>query len=205
MKTRYGTDAFRYYLLREMAFGQDAVFSDEALVARVNADLADNFGNLANRVLRMQQRYFAGAVQPLASTPAPEDAALRAAFATARGELAAHMDAFAFHRALESIWQAMDHANRYVQTTAPFRLAADAATRPRAGHILHELLEALRAAAELTAPFVPESAQRLWSMLGLAGEPRLEGSPPWGRAFAAGHLTAAPQILFPRIETEAPG
>ncbi len=205
MKTRYGMDVFRYYLLREMAFGQDAVFSDTALVARVNADLADNFGNLANRVLRMQQRYFAGEVQALAAEPRPEDVALRAAFATARQELATHMNAFAFHRALEGIWQAMGHANQYVQATAPFRLAADAATRPRAGHILHELLEALRVAAELAEPFVPESARRLWSMLGLSGEPRLAGSPPWGQAFPPGHFTATPQILFPRIETETLG
>src|SRR6185295_51924 len=83
MKARYGMDAFRYYLLREMAFGQDAEWSEAALVVRLNADLANSLGNLASRVLAMQQRYWKGELQPLA--PEPIDLALRAAFATARG------------------------------------------------------------------------------------------------------------------------
>src|SRR6185295_6870340 len=78
MQARYGMDAFRYYLLREMSFGQDAEFSEAALVTRLNADLANGFGNLASRVLAMQQRYFKGEVQPLA--PEGPDAALRQAF-----------------------------------------------------------------------------------------------------------------------------
>ncbi len=204
MKTRYGMDAFRYYLLREMAFGQDAVFSESALVARLNADLANNFGNLVSRVLSMQQRYFGGEVQPLAATPAAEDIALRAAFTGARREIDEHVGAFAFHRALEALWRAIDHANGYVQTTAPFQQAKDPARRPRVGHILHELLEALRTTAELVAPFLPESADRLWRMLALPGAPRVDESPSWGRAFPPGHVTGQAEILFPRIETECP-
>jgi methionyl-tRNA synthetase len=200
MKTRYGMDAFRYYLLREMAFGQDAVFSEESLVTRANADLANSLGNLASRVLAMQQRYFAGRVQPLAATPAVEDGALRAAFSRARRELEEHVEAFALHRALEALWQAIGQANQYVQSTAPFVLAKDPARRARVGEILHELLEGLRVTAELAEPFVPDTSRRLWTLLGREGAPRLDRSPPWGAAFAAGHTTLPPEVLFPRIE-----
>jgi methionyl-tRNA synthetase len=198
MKARYGMDAFRYYLLREMAFGQDAEFSEAALVARLNGDLANGLGNLASRVLAMQQRYFGGVLQPLA--PEPADAALRAAFASARGELEAHVGALAFHRALEALWRALDHANKYVVDTSPFTLAKDPARRPRVGAILHELCEALRTTAQLAEPFLPETARRLAELLGFPLARLGDLDLPWGEAFPAGHRTASPQPLFPRIE-----
>jgi methionyl-tRNA synthetase len=201
MKARYGMDAFRYYLLRDMAFGQDAEFSEAALVARLNGDLANGLGNLASRVLRMQQSYFAGAVQPRA--PEPADEALRGAFAVARTEIDAHVAEFAFHRALEALWRALDHANKYVTTTAPFTLAKDPARRPRVGAILHELCEALRVTAQLVEPFLPETARRLARLLGLPVERLADLDLAWGAAFPAGHTTAAPVALFPRVETAA--
>src|SRR5262249_23875408 len=129
MKARYGMDAVRYYLLRDMAFGQDAEFSEATFVARLNGDLANGLGNLASRVLRMQQSYFQGLVQPRA--PEPVDEALREAFSLARRELERHVAELAFHRALEALWRALDHANRYVTETAPFTLAKDPPRRPR--------------------------------------------------------------------------
>ena len=204
MKARYGMDSFRYYLLREMAFGQDAVFSEGALVTRLNADLANNLGNLVSRVLAMQQRYFGGHVQPLSSAPAREDLTLREAFSTARRELEEHVATLAFHRALEALWRAVDQANRYIVDTVPFTLARDPAQRPRVGEILHELLEALRTSAELVEPFLPETAHRLWTLLRLPNKPSLHSSPPWGAAFPAQHTIAAPEALFPRIEVTAP-
>src|SRR4029450_737808 len=112
MKARFGMDAFRYFLLREMAFGQDAVFSEDAFVTRVNADLANNLGNLVSRTLAMQRRYFDGAVHP---PGALSDAARApaAAFDTARREVALFTEQLAFHRALEALWRAIDHANKY--------------------------------------------------------------------------------------------
>jgi methionyl-tRNA synthetase len=188
----------RYYLLRDMAFGQDAEFSEAALVTRLNADLANGLGNLASRVLRMQQSYFQGAVQPRA--PEPADEALREAFVTARRELEANVQELAFHRALEALWRALDHANKYVTDTAPFTLAKDPARRPRVGAILHELCEALRVTAQLVEPFLPETALRLGGMLGLAPERLADLDLPWGRGFAPGHRTAPPEPLFPRVE-----
>ncbi len=201
MQARYGMDAFRYYLLREMAFGQDADFSEAALVARLNADLANGLGNLASRVLAMQQRYFGGLVQPLA--PTPVDQALRAAFAEARRDLDAHVAEFAFHRGLEAVWRALDHANKYVVETAPFTLVKEPAGRARAGAVLHELCEALRVTAQLVSPFLPETAARLVRLLGLPSEVLRRLDLPWGEAFPAGHRTAAAEPLFPRVELPA--
>ncbi len=185
MQARYGHDAFRYFLLREMAFGQDADFSEAALVTRLNADLANGLGNLASRVLAMQQRYFEGALQPLA--PDAADLALREAFAAARRELEAHVEQLAFHRGLEAVWRALDHANKYVTETAPFRLAKDPAQRPRVGAILHELCEALRVTAQLVAPFLPGDARTLLVAARPAGE-----RPDRARPRVGHHLPARP-------------
>jgi methionyl-tRNA synthetase len=198
MKARYGMDAFRYYLLREMAFGQDAEFSEPALVARLNGDLANGLGNLASRVLAMQQRYFGGVLQALA--PAPADLALREAFTTARRELEGHVAGLAFHRALEALWRALDHANKYVVETSPFTLAKDPGKKPRVGAILHELCEGLRVTAQLVEPFLPETARRLAGQLGFPLARLGELELPWGEAFPPGHKTTPPQALFPRIE-----
>ena len=198
MQARYGRDAFRYFLLREMAFGHDADFSEAALVTRLNADLANGLGNLASRVLAMQQRYFEGAVQPFA--PEPADIALREAFAGARRELDQHFSGFAFHRGLEAVWRALDHANKYVTETAPFRLAKDPAQQPRVGAILHELCEALRVTAQLVAPVLPETARRLIAQLGLPDSHLGALDMQWGSAFESGHRTNPPEALFPRVD-----
>jgi methionyl-tRNA synthetase len=198
VQERYGMDAYRFYVLRDKAYGGDADFSEEGLVTRLNADLANGLGNLASRVLAMQQRYFQGAVQPLA--PEPVDLALRQAFTDARRELDAHVVDFAFHRALEALWRALDHANKYVTATAPFSLAKTPAGLPRVGAILHELCEALRVTAQLIEPFMPETAAKLWIFLDLPTDQLMDLALPWGQAFAPGHRTQKADALFPRID-----
>lgn len=202
MKQRFGMDAFRYFLLREMAFGQDANFSEDAFITRVNADLANNLGNLVSRTLAMQQRYFGGAVQPLGEWAA-EDTALADAFREARREVASFTEQLAFHRALEALWRAVDHANKYVVTTSPFTLAKDPEKKPRAGAVLHHLVEALFVTAVLLRPFLPESAEKILVMLDLPANAPLPDDWQWGTALTDGHVTRAPEILFPRIETKA--
>jgi len=199
MKARFGMDAFRYFLLREMAFGQDAKFSEEALVTRINADLANNLGNLVSRVLAMQQKYFAGVVQPLSADWAPEDAELRDKFAQAEKELMTHMAELQFHRALEAVWSALDHANRYIVQTAPFTLIKDPAKQGRVGEILHHSLEVVRTLARLLVPFMPDTARELRELLSIDDGLKT----PWGQGFAAGHRINPPKNLFPRIETGA--
>jgi methionyl-tRNA synthetase len=203
MKERYGMDAFRYVLLRESVFGLDADFREEALVTRINADLANNLGNLVSRTLSMQQRYFKGVVQPR-SAPRPEDEALRASFEAAAVEVEEQVGALMLSRALEAIWRASDHANKYIVETAPFTLAKDPAQQARVGTILHNLLEALRVTAQLTAPFLPETAERIRELLGLPSGALALPGPVWGEAFPSGHVVQAPVALFPRIDV-APG
>ncbi len=201
MKARYGMDALRYFLLREMAFGQDAIFSEDAFVTRVNADLANNLGNLVSRTLSMQQRYFEGVVQP-SGAPTADDAALQAAFAEAYVEVPRLTEELAFHRALEALWRAIDQANKYIVVTAPFTLAKDPAQRPRVGTILHHLLEGLRATAVLLAWSLPETSARIFELLGLEPISRLPSSLTWGQNFPGEHRTQPSVVLFPRIETE---
>ena len=138
-------------------------------------------------------------MQPLA--PEPVDLALRQAFADARRDLDAHVADFAFHRALEALWRALDHANKYVTETAPFSLAKDPARRPRVGAILHELTEALRVTAQLVEPFMPETARKLAAQLGFPENQLGRLELPWATAFPPGHRTLPPVSLFPRIES----
>jgi len=201
MKARYGIDAFRYFLLREMAFGQDAVFTEDAFSARVNADLANNLGNLVSRVLSMQHRYFDGVVQPLGAMT-DDDRGLVDAFAAAFREVPELTSALAFHRALEALWRAIDHANKYVVVTAPFTLAKDPTARPRVGAILHHLLESLRAAAELLAWCLPETSARIFDLLRLTPPTTVSDRLDWGTHFGSGHTVARSVVLFPRIDVD---
>ena len=200
MKARFGMDAFRYFLLREMPFGQDAKFSEEALVTRINADLANNLGNFVSRVLTMQQKYFAGVVQPLSAHRVDEDLKLRDAFAAAEFDLRKQMAELQFHRALEAIWGALDHANRYIVQTAPFTLIKDSSKQARVGEVLHHSLEVVRTLSRLLAPFMPDTARELRGLLAI-DQARLAA--PWGEGFVAGHKINPPKNLFPRIETES--
>src|SRR5215470_14550422 len=170
MKEKIGLDAFRYFLLRESVFGQDADFREESLTARYNSDLANNLGNLVNRTLAMQDRYFKGVVQPL-SQPLPElDRRLAATFAQAAAEVEHQVANLALSRALESVFRATNEANKYITETAPFTLAKDSAQMPRVGAVLHNLLEALRVAAQLLIPFLPETSSKLLTLLNLPQE-----------------------------------
>jgi methionyl-tRNA synthetase len=202
MKQRFGMDAFRYFLLREMAFGQDATFSEDAFVTRVNADLANNLGNLISRTLSMQNRYFEGSVQELGELT-KDDRELADAFETATREVGTLTEQLTFHRALEALWRAIDQANKYVVTTAPFKLAKDPAGLPRAGAVLHHLLEALYVIAVLLKPYMPETSRRLFERLNLPDDSSLAPPWHWGAALEPGHRTREPEILFPRIETAA--
>jgi methionyl-tRNA synthetase len=199
MKEKIGLDAFRYFLLRESVFGQDADFREESLTARYNSDLANNLGNLVNRTLAMQDRYFKGVVQPLGE-PAPElDRRLAATFAQAAADVEHQVANLALSRALEAIFRATDQANKYITETAPFTLAKDPASLPRVGAVLHNLLEALRVAAQLLSPFLPDACAKVFALLSLPAEQMRAYDLPWGKAFPPGHRVQKPQPLFPRL------
>src|ERR1700722_1429186 len=198
---QYGVDAVRYFMLRELPFGADGDFSRRAVVGRINGDLANDFGNLAQRVLSMVQSYCGGKL--------PEPGAFKAAdenlLASARGlltKLRMEMAEPAFHRALETIWQVVGAANRYVDEQAPWALRkTDTA---RLGTVLYTLAETIRHLAILAQPFVPEAAAKLLDQLSL---------PPDRRDFAAlaaalipGAALPKPAGIFPRyVEAAAAG
>jgi methionyl-tRNA synthetase len=201
MKQTIGLDAFRYFVLRESVFGQDADFRRDNLIARYNADLANNLGNYVSRVLAMQQKYFAGIVQPLSASWADEDVKLRDAFDAAEFDLKSQIEELQFHRALEAVWRALDHANRYIVQTAPFTLIKDPAKQARVGEILHHSLEVVRTLSRLLAPFMPDTAKDLRTLLNF-GESLPTINAIWGEGFAPGHKVNRATNLFPRIDTD---
>jgi methionyl-tRNA synthetase len=194
---KYGNDAFRYFVMREMPFGLDASFSEEALVGRLNADLANDLGNFASRSSTLIVNLAGGAV-PASAIPGDAELAVRAAFDKARGEMAAAMDEFAFHRALAALWEFIAVLNRYVDAEQPWTLAKDEAKRPRLSAVLATLAEALRGLGIVLAPFLPDAAARIRAAVGQSGEPKLADA-EWGRITAG---TAVQKIsgLFPRVD-----
>jgi methionyl-tRNA synthetase len=189
----------RYFLLRELPFGGDGDFSHRAVVTRLNGDLANDFGNLAQRVLVMINRD-CGAAVPVPGAFADSDRALLGLAASLLETLRKHMNEQAFHLALEAIWKTVSEANRYVDEQAPWALRRSDPNRMRT--VLYTLAETIRHLAILVQPFVPGSAIRLLDQLGVT---------PGARDFAA--LAAAPLVpgtrlprpegIFPRF-VEAP-
>jgi len=195
---KYGHDAFRYFLLREMTFGLDASFSEEAFVGRLNADLANDLGNLASRATTMIVN-FGGGRAPQPGPESDEDKTVQTALEqTARGVDDA-MEDFAFQRALAAIWEFLGVVNRYVDASAPWALAKDPAKRGRLDTVLYTLAESLRCISILIDPFLPDAAGRIRGAVG-GGSPRLADL-AWGR-LAPGAPVQKVSALFPRIEAK---
>ncbi|MBI2466518.1 MAG: methionine--tRNA ligase [Candidatus Rokubacteria bacterium] len=195
---KYGHDAFRYFLMREMPFGLDASFSEEALVARLNADLANDLGNLVSRATTMIVNFGGGIVPDPGPFSGLTPQGVIAAWEKARAEVDAAMDEFAFQRALVAIWEFIGVVNRHVDTTQPWALAKDPTRKMVLDSALYTLAESLRCLGVLLAPFLPDAAARIRAALGQAGEPTLADA-EWGR-LAAGTRVRKVAALFPRIE-----
>ena len=169
---KYGNDAFRYFVLREMPFGQDANFSEEALVERLNADLANDLGNLVSRATTMIVNFGA---QTAGATPTPEaaDDAIRTLVGETGRAVEAAMAEFAFQRALVEIWSFIGAVNRYVDAARPWALAKDPAQQGRLAAVLATLGAALRYLGIVLEPFVPDAAARIRAAVGDARPPAL--------------------------------
>ncbi len=199
----YGVDAFRYFILREVPFGLDGDFSRDALVHRINSDLANDLGNLVSRVLAMLGKYRKGVVPTVISVGSEgADETLRDTLADVLGRVDEAMDGLAFHRALAAIWELVGTVNKYVDTTAPWTLAKDPSKASRLDQVLYNACEALRAVGLLVFPFMPRTGREIWRRLGIdrpADEGRLDELRVWG-GLPAGLQTERGQSLFPRIE-----
>ncbi len=199
-----GIDALRYFLLREVVFGQDGSFSFDALVTRYNADLANGLGNVASRTLAMVSRYFGGEI-PAPSANAAHAAATEAVIVAAGEVIRSYgplFDQYQFSRALELVWTLISGVNKYLVETAPWSLADDPnpATRETLATILYTAAEALRVATALLYPIIPDSAARIWLQLGL-GDIRqfpLAGL-QWGQ-LPAGTRLGQLEGVFPRAD-----
>jgi len=206
LASKYGVDAFRYFLLREMVFGLDANFSEEALVQRLNADLANDLGNLFSRTLAMTDKYFAGKVPPFTATATELDEQLQQQVAKAAAEVVAEVPKFGFHKALMAIWECLNAANRYVDHAAPWNLAKHPAHQDRLKTVIRTLLEVNKVTAVLIAPFMPETAEKILARLGCSKpslELRLADDGQWG-TLEEGRAVSKGEALFPRIETKEP-
>jgi methionyl-tRNA synthetase len=162
-----GVDALRYFLLREIVFGQDGSFSFDALVGRYNSDLANGLGNLASRTLSMLQQYRAGVI------PARfEDAELAAEVSSIYRDVAANYEAFDFSKALERIWTLITKIDKLIVQVAPWKLAKDPSPEAQRNldRVLFTALESLRIVAGLVSPILPHAAQHIWTQLGFTGE-----------------------------------
>lgn len=201
---RYGADALRYWLLREMPRTEDGDFTEERLVARYNQDLANDLGNLLNRTITMIARYRDGTVPSPGRAFLP-DLALREIAAALPETIDRALDNFDFRTALAAIWELVTHANGYVEVTAPWTLAkaargGDGDANRRLDTVLYTLAECLRLIAHHLAPFLPDACARIAAQLGLPDHPAdpLTGA-AWG-GLAAGTRVAQAEPVFPRID-----
>jgi len=196
---KYGHDAFRYFLMREMTFGLDADFSEEALVGRLNADLANDLGNLVSRATTLLAKAEPTEKPTMAVIPADREVLAMADDARRRVERA--MEQFAFHRALEAIWEFIGAVNRYIDTTQPWALAKDPAKAPELNRVLATLADSLRFLGIILAPFLPDAAAKIRRAIGDGREPSLANA-------AMGRINTIPRVerlsgLFPRVDDKA--
>jgi methionyl-tRNA synthetase len=196
-------DTLRYFLLREVPFGADGDFSRAAMVHRINSDLANDLGNLFSRALSMVVKYRDGLITTPSDLQAV-DRVLQEAAEKVPPQLATQMDDLAFHKALASIWEIITAGNKYIDETAPWALAKAEQDRPRLDTVLYQALEALRIIALLIAAFMPTTAERMWSQLGMEGDlwrQNIQRNGKWG-GLKPGRKVAKPIPLFPRIEAK---
>ena len=199
----FGADAIRYFLLREINLGQDGNFSRDALIGRINSDLANDLGNLLHRTLSMTLKFQGGVVK----APAGESDVDRSLKEDARETVAffeRNMEDMQLSLTIKKVWAFISRANKYIDETAPWALAKDPAKEQELANVLYNLTEALRVISVLISPFMPTTAVRIWQQLGLAQDfasVRTEDIEQWGGVPAGLHV-GTPEQLFPRIEVE---
>ncbi len=195
--SEFGPDALRYFLLREMTFGQDAHFSDEAFLGRFNADLANDLGNTVSRVAALLRQSFGGTPPEASDTNE-----IRSALAAAQSEWRAAMEDFAFNRALEAVWRFLTQINGFVVVQEPWKVRKEEGKSARLSRILYAAAEGVRLCGVMLFPFMPGTSRKIFATLGLAGTDPGPEDLDWGR-LPTGAPVPESGPLFPRADAGA--